>query len=558
VTLVLGISAFYHDAAACLLRDGEIVMAVAEERLSRVLHDHAYPERAVAACLEAAGASPADVDAVVFYEKTFPKLERQLETWTLAWPRSFGAFVRGMSRYLDGRVDLVRWLAKKGFEREILMSEHHLSHAALAFHASPFDAATVLVADGVGEWATTTTWDADADGIRPVREVSFPDSLGLFYSLVTAHLGFRVNEDEYKVMGLAAYGKDAFEAEMRRVLVPGERGAFTLARGFLDLTGSTRGASAELSRLLGPPREPGAPIEDRHRDVAHSAQKRLEEALLALEAVLPAGKPLCFSGGVALNGVANARLAERRELFVPYAPGDSGGAVGAALVGHAALTGRRPPRCDSPFLGPAFDVEACRAAAHEAGSSARPLAELGGDAYVATRLAAGAILGLFDGRMELGPRALGARSILADPRREEVRDLVNARVKKREAFRPFAPAILAERAAGFFEDTRPARYMETVRVVRPERRAEIAAVVHVDGTARAQLVQRAEVPRLHAIIAAFEEKTGVPALLNTSFNVAGEPIVCTPGHALYCMQRAGLDGLVLGDLWVEGPGPHAG
>ncbi len=552
MTLVLGLSAFYHDAAACLLRDGEVVMAVAEERLTRVLHDHAYPERAVAACLDAAGASAADVDAVVFYEKTFPKLERQLETWTLAWPRSFSSFVRGVSRYLDGRVDLVRWLAKKGgFRREILLSEHHLSHAALAFHASPFERATVLVADGVGEWATTTVWDADRDSIRPRAEISFPDSLGLFYSLVTAHLGFRVNEDEYKVMGLAAYGEDRYREAMRGLLAEAPGGAFTLARDCLDLASAERGASRKLAALLGPPREPGAPIEDRHRDVACSAQRRLEDALLAVEATLPRGTPLCFAGGVALNGVANARLAERRELFVPYAPGDSGGAVGAALVGHVALEGTRPARCDTPFLGPSFDVAACQAAARALGVASRPLVELGGDAFVAERLSSGGIVGLFDGRMELGPRALGARSILADPRDEATRDRVNARVKKRESFRPFAPAILAERASEYFADTRPARYMESVREVRPERRAEIAAVVHVDGTARAQLVERAEAPRLHAMVSAFGAATGVPVLLNTSFNVAGEPIVCTPADALRCMMRAGLDGLVLGDLWID-------
>ena len=321
---VLGLSSFYHDAAACLLRDGEIVLAIEEERLSRLKHDRRYPARAVAACLDAAGIGPGDVDAVVFYEKTLPKLERQIETWSLGFPRSFSAFVRSMSRYLDGRLDLARWLQRKGgFRGEILFSEHHLSHAAFAFHSSPFDEAVVLVADGVGEWATTSVWSAGPQGIAPLREIRFPDSLGLFYSQVTAHLGFRVNEDEYKVMGLAAYGKDSFAREMDSLL-------------HLDAGGAFRSGS-KLVSLLGPARVPVAPIEDRHRDLAHSAQVRLEEALLAIEASLPKGLPLCMAGGVALNGAANARLAERRQLFVPFAPGDSGAAIGAAYVGWRAI-----------------------------------------------------------------------------------------------------------------------------------------------------------------------------------------------------------------------------
>ncbi len=333
-TYVLGISALYHDAAACLLRDGEIVMAVEEERLSRVKHDRAYPARAVAACLDAAGIAGADVDAVVFYEKTLPKLERQLHTWIRGFPRSFTAFVRSMGRYLDGRLDLGRWLSKQGgFRGEILFAEHHLSHAASAFFASPFEEAAVLVADGVGEWVTTSLWSAGPGGIAPEREIHFPDSLGLFYSLITAHLGFRVNEDEYKVMGLAAYGEDTFAREMEALLPFAAEGAFRLERRFVDPAGRARLGTAALDALLGPPRAPGAAIEDRHRDLARSAQLRLEEALLRIEATLPAGRPLCVAGGVALNGAANARLARRRPLFVPFAPGDSGAAIGAAYVG---------------------------------------------------------------------------------------------------------------------------------------------------------------------------------------------------------------------------------
>lgn len=552
---VLGISAFYHDSAACLLRDGEVVLAVEEERLSRIKHDHAFPARAIAACLDAAGITAAEVDTVVFYEKTLPKLERQLETWILGFPRSLGAFVRGMSRYLDGRIDLRRWLERRGgFRGEILFSEHHLSHAAFAFLSSPFPRAAVLVADGVGEWATTSLWSAGPHGLTPEREIRFPDSLGLFYSLVTAHLGFRVNEDEYKVMGLAAYGEDSFAAAMAELLPFCDAGGFRLERRYLRTGGRDRLAAPALDALLGPPRAPGAAIEERHRDIARSAQARLEAALLRIEATLPPDVPLCLAGGVALNGAANARLARRRPIFVPFAPGDSGAAIGAAYVGHhlaGASAGSRPARI-SARLGPSFSSADCAAAARSAGLLARPLATLGGDAFVAEQLARGRIIGWFDGAMEFGPRALGGRSILADPRDPTMRDVLNARIKHREPFRPFAPAILEERAADYFEDAHPVPWMTEILPVLPGRRADIAAAVHVDGTGRLQTVGERDAPRLHGLLRAFAARTGVPAVLNTSFNVAGEPIVCSPEDACRCHRAAGLDALVLGDLWIAG------
>lgn len=549
---VLGVSAFYHDSAACLLRDGEVVFAVEEERLSRVKHDHRFPERAMHACLDFAGIRAADVDAVVFYEKTLPKLERQLDTWVRAFPRSLHAFVRSMARHLDGRVDLAGWLRKRyGFRHEILFSEHHLSHAAFAFYSSPFEAATVLVADGVGEWATTSLWSASSQGIVPLREIRFPDSLGLFYSMVTAHLGFRVNEDEYKVMGLAAYGRNAYSREMAEILPLDAGGAFHLDRACVDFAGRNRFTTAKFERLLGPPRLPGAPVEQRHRDVACSAQAHLEAALLHVVQDLPAGTPLCLAGGVALNGMANARLAARHPLHVPFAPGDSGAAIGAAWVGyHLGLAQPWLRKPVPPYLGPSFDAAACEQAARNAGLQAQALSERGGDDFVADRLAEGRILGFFDGRMEFGPRALGHRSILADPRRAAMRDILNERVKHREPFRPFAPAIAAEHVADFMHLDHPTPWMTEIHPVCMDQRAAIAAVVHVDGTARVQTVHATESPRLHALLTRFAERTGVPVLLNTSFNVAGEPIVCTPDDAVRCMRAAGLDGLVLGDWWV--------
>jgi carbamoyltransferase len=550
---VLGLASFYHDAAACLLRDGDIVLAIEEERLSRIKHDRSYPEKAVAACLAAAGIGPGDVDVVIFYEKTLPKLERQIEAWSLGFPGSLPGFVRSMSRYLDGRLDLARWLQRKhGFRRDILFSEHHLSHAALAFYPSSFDDAMVLVTDGVGEWATSSVWRANRQSIVPVREVRFPHSLGLFYSMVTAHLGFRVNEDEYKVMGLAPYGKNKFAKEMAVLLPPGPDGAFGIGPGLMTSSGRHTLGTRALVELLGPARQPGGALEDRHRDLACSAQVRLEEALLAIEASLPEGLPLCLAGGVALNGAANARLAARREVFVPFAPGDSGAAIGAAYVGwHASLPAGAiwHPR-GTAFLGPAFDEVACRDAARATGLIARPLGSEGDD-MVARAIASGAIVGWFDGRMEFGPRALGGRSILADARRPDMRDVVNARIKHREPFRPFAPAILEEHVADYFERPGPVPWMTEIRAVRPERRGDIPAVVHVDGTARLQTVSAEGSPRFHGLLHSFMKLTGVPVLLNTSFNVAGEPIVCSPLDACRCYLAADLDALVLGNLWIE-------
>jgi carbamoyltransferase len=550
---VLGISAFYHDAAACLLRDGEIVCAIEEERLSRIKHDHAYPERAIAACFDAAGISAGDVGAAVFYEKPLPKLERQLDTWIRSFPRSFGAFVRSTSRYLDGRIDLNRWIRRKtGVRCEVLFAEHHLSHAAFAFHSSPFASAHVLVADGVGEWATTSLWSAGSHGLTALKEIRFPDSLGLFYSLVTAHLGFRVNEDEYKVMGLAAYGDDAFPAEMEALLPFLPEGAFRLDPRFCNFAGRDSMGTPALAALLGRARRPGEPIARRHQDIARSAQVRLEAAVSRIAATLPVGEPLCLSGGVALNGLANALLARDRPVHVPFAPGDSGGAIGAAYVGHhVGQSWERPRARSSPFLGTAHARDACLRAAEREGLRAQRLEDLSGDVYVADRLAEGAIVGWFDGRMEFGPRALGNRSILADPRSTTIRDAVNLRVKHREGFRPFSPAIPRERVAEYFDVDRAVPWMTEIHPVRPEARSRIAGVVHVDGSGRLQTVERDELPRLHALLGLFEARAGVPVLLNTSFNVAGEPIVCSPEDACRCFRAAGLDGLVLGDLWIE-------
>ena len=458
-TYVLGLSAFYHDAAACLIRDGEIVLALEEERLSRVKHDHAYPARAVAACLDAAGIAAAEVDAVVFYEKTLPKLERQLDTWIRGFPGSFAAFVRSMARYLDGRLDLAagsRSTAVSAARSSSPSTTSRTRRRRSSPRPSRRPACSSPTASGSG--STTSVWSAGQGGIAPEREVRFPDSLGLFYSLVTAHLGFRVNEDEYKVMGLAAYGEDRFAREMAALLPFEDDGAFRLERRFVDPAGEGAARDAPRSARSSARRAPrGAPIEERHRNLARSAQVRLEEALLRLEATLPAGKPLCLAGGVALNGAANARLARRRPLFVPFAPGDSGAAIGAAYVGWflAGLGG------GAPCAGRRRPSSGRRSTRRPA---PRPRAPPGSPRGRSTRSAATRSSRSASRAARSSAGSTGAwssaRGLSADDPSSQTRAAPTSAMSSMLAsntasrFRPFAPAVLEERAAEFFEEAR--------------------------------------------------------------------------------------------------------
>ena len=558
---VLGISAFYHDAACCLLRDGRLVAAAQEERFSRLKHDPRLPVAAFRFCLEKGGIGPADLDAVAYYESPVKKLSRQL------W--SGGPAGRGRSGSRDRSPDLA-WLdparperairERLGWDGPLLTFDHHQSHAASAFFFSGFPRAAVLTVDGVGEWATTTYGVGEGAALQTFAEVEFPHSLGLLYSTLTAYLGFAVNDGEYKVMGLAPYGAPRYVDRLRQMVQSGPEGRFTLDMRYFDFVGGPRMFSDALCALLGePPRRPGAKITPFHRDVASSLQNVLEELLLEKVRWLHGrtGAPdLCMAGGVALNCVANGRILREgpfARLFVPPAAGDAGGCLGAAALAHVALTGTAPAGggLAHAFLGPSFTADEIAAILASTGLPARDFrgAEQALLDAVAERLADGQVIAWFHGPLEFGPRALGARSLLADPRPPDIRERLNRVVKRREDFRPFAPSVLLSHAAEHFELDHPSPFMlETCRVRSP---LGLAAITHVDGSARPQTVDPATAPRFAGLLEAFRRRTGCPVLLNTSFNRGGEPIVCSPVDALAAMAEPGIDALVLEDFVLD-------
>jgi carbamoyltransferase len=565
---ILGISAHYHDSAAALVVDGVPVAAVQEERLSRRKHDATFPLAAIEWCLDAGGLAPDELDAVVFYEKPMLKLERILVSALRAFPRSWRSFPASMKASFSGKVWVKGLIAShlRVPGSKILFTEHHQSHAAYSFLTAPTPAAAVLTADGVGEWATFTVGRGERSGGRATlaieREIRWPHSLGMLYSTFTAFLGFEVNEGEYKVMGLAAYGEPRFAEEVRRLVRRTADGAFALDLGYFDYHDrGTRQFSQRFVEVFGQPRSPYDGIDltaddgRRWADLAASVQLVLEEELVEQCRRLheATGLPdLCLGGGVALNGCANARiLAESgfERVFVPPAPGDAGCALGAALYAdriHFAQPDRAVP--DHPFWGPTVDAEALARVAREDGL---PVEATGGDGdrafidRIAGELAAGRIVGWMEGAAELGPRALGHRSILAAPHDAETRDRLNRKVKYREEFRPFAPAVPIEVADRYFDlppgGARLGRFMSGVFPVRPEHRARLAAVTHVDGTARVQTVDAAMAPRLHALLTAYGRSSGIPILLNTSFNLAGEPIVTSALEGYSTFRRSGID-----------------
>jgi carbamoyltransferase len=586
---ILGISCYFHDAAAALLRDGQLVAAAEEERFTRKKHDYGFPQHAIDFCLRAAGTAGPALDYVVFFEKPFVKFERLLLSCLQTFPRSRRLFQEAMVGWLADKLwirNLIRTRLGVPASR-ILFSEHHLSHAASAFLCSPFDEAAILTVDGVGEWATASLGVGRGGQVRLLGEVRFPHSLGLLYSAFTAFLGFEVNEGEYKVMGMAPFGAPRYADAVRRLIRLEDDGSFELdMRYFAFHHSAERTFSERFVELFGPPREPGLPFftgtsaapgaparpddgalarrNQHYADVAASIQLVVEEVLLrmARHAHRETGlRHLCLAGGVALNSVANGRLLREgpfEELYVQPAAGDAGGALGAALWVHHGLLGK--PRefvMEHAAWGPGFGTAEIARALNESGvvhrrydDEALLLAE------VARLLQAGRVIGWFQGRAEWGPRALGHRSILADPRRPEMKDVVNLKIKYREPFRPFAPSVLVERAAEYFtlpDPGRhyPARFMLYVADVAEGQRPAIPAVTHVDGTARLQTVWAATNPRYDALIRRFAEETGVPVLLNTSFNLKGEPIVNTPLDALSTFSRSEMDALVLGDCLVE-------
>ncbi len=591
---ILGISAFYHDSAAALVVDGDIVAAAQEERFTRVKHDPAFPARAAAYCLEAAGLAPGQVDYVVFYEKPVAKFDRLLETYLAVAPAGFRSFCRAMPVWLKEKLHTrrtIRRLLPGMAAAPVLFLDHHESHAASAFFPSPFDEAAVLTMDGVGEWSTTAWGTGSGNTIRLAGHLPFPHSLGMLYSAFTYYCGFKVNSGEYKLMGLAPFGRPVYrDAIEQRLIDLKADGSFRLDMRFFNYCQGLTMTGRRFHELFGgPPREPEAPLLQRHMDLAASIQAVAEEVLLRVgrhvrrETGL---RNLTMAGGVALNCVANARLLREGvfdRIWVQPAAGDAGGALGAALfVWHQLLGNARVPQPGDAqrgsLLGPSYSAADVRQALAAKGVPFREVSAADLPGRVADLLAAGRVVGWFQGRMEFGPRALGARSILADARSAQTQADLNVKIKFRESFRPFAPVVLADRAAEWFDFPagHDSPYMLFVAPVREDRRvpipadqaermaadpdlcrrvtvprSTIPAVTHVDYTARLQTVDAARNPKLHALLRAFDALTGCPVLVNTSFNVRGEPIVRTPAEALRCFEATDMDALVLEDCVVE-------
>ena len=586
MTAILGISAYYHDSAAAVLVDGNIISAAQEERFSRRKHDPRFPEQAIRSCLDQAGLSISDLDAVTYYEKPLLTFERLLETYIGASPRGGRSFVAAMQTWLKEKLFLKRTIQQKlqtmaGDGQAIpplLFSEHHLSHAAAAFFPSPFASSAVLCMDGVGEWATTSAWMGTGNEIKPIWELSFPHSLGLLYSAFTFYCGFKVNSGEYKLMGLAPYGEPKYIETIKNNLIDIKNdGTFRLNLKFFKFHRGFRMTSQRFHALFGqPPRDPESDLKPFHMDLAASIQVVTEDIVLALARSLheeTGAKNLCLAGGVALNCVANGRLLREGpfdNIWIQPASGDAGSALGAALVTwhqHFNQTRTPSPRdaMHGTYLGPAFSNQDICSYLE---SQNIPFQSQNDEQLfnsVATLLDEGKVVGWFNGRMEFGPRSLGARSILGDPRNQDMQSVMNLKIKYRESFRPFAPAVLADHVQNQFELDQSSPYMLIVAPVKKELctpmtqeqdqlfgidklnvpRSSLPAVTHVDYSARVQTVHAETNPRFHGLISAFHTRTGCPTLVNTSFNVRGEPIVCTPEDAYRCFMRTEMDVLVL-------------
>jgi carbamoyltransferase len=556
---ILGISAFYHDSAAALFQNGQLVAAAEEERFTRKKHDAGFPKHAARYCLEQGGIEVKDLDYVGFYEKPLIKFERILYTYFATFPGGYRAFLKSMPVWLKDKL----WIPGKirhdlgGYTGPLLFSDHHESHAASTFLVSPFERAAILTLDGVGEWSTATYGRGEGNKIELLNEVRFPHSLGLLYTAFTYYLGFRVNSAEYKVMGLAPYGKPTYLDKVREVAELREDGSFWLNLKYFNYHQALTMTNGAFDRLFGgPPRRTEEKLEQRHFDIAASIQKFLEDVVLRMGQHVherTGEKNLCMAGGVALNCVANGRLLREgpfEEIFIQPAAGDAGGAVGvAALIWNSVLGNPRTFVWPHAYWGPEYSDADVLRVLDQAGVpyhryGRRELLET-----TARLIAEQNVVGWFQGRMEFGPRALGNRSILADARNPANKDVVNLKIKFRESFRPFAPAVLAERASEYFDIDRPSPYMLLTAQVRPERRV-IPAVTHLDGSARLQTVTKDENALFYDLIQEFDRQTGVPVIINTSYNVRGEPIILSPEDAFRCFMRTKMDALVMHDCVV--------
>ncbi|PYK96439.1 MAG: hypothetical protein DME19_19720 [Verrucomicrobia bacterium] len=585
-TRILGISAFYHDSAACLVRDGRIIAAAQEERFTRKKHDASFPKFAVEYCLREGGINIDEVDFVAFYEKPFVKFDRILHTYLACAPAGIQSFLKAIPLWIKEKIWMKELIRKElGYEGKIMFPEHHESHAASAFFPSPFQEAAFLTVDGVGEWTTTSFGLGRDNQIEIYGELHFPHSLGLLYSAFTYFTGFKVNSGEYKLMGLAPYGEPRYvEVILKELVDLKEDGSFRLNMKYFDYCVGLTMTNGRFEKLFGgPPRRPESKLTQRDMDLARSIQEVTEEIMFRMARHVhkeTGQRNLCLAGGVALNCVANGRILREGifdRIWIQPAAGDAGGALGAALfVWHQCL--EKPRHADGEkdfqqgsYLGPGFAREEIRQYLQAHNISFTELAEEEMPERVADLFAAEKVIGWFEGRMEFGPRALGARSIIGDARSQKMQEVMNLKIKFRESFRPFAPSVLRERAADYFELNDESPYMLLVapvaKSIRREMTAEeqklfglekllkirsnIPAVTHVDYSARVQTVTERDNPVYYRTIKKFEEKYGCPVIINTSFNVRGEPIVCTPEHAYLCFMRTNMDYLLLGNFLLE-------
>jgi carbamoyltransferase len=590
---VLGLSALYHDSAAALIEDGHVLAAAQEERFTRKKHDARFPSDAIGYCLREFGGTLDQVDFVVFYDKPFLKFERLLETYLAFAPRGFSSFRMALPLWLKEKLfqkqllknELRRFAANFDVERKVLFSEHHLSHAASAFYPSPFREAAILTMDGVGEWATTSLAMGNENGLSILREIHYPHSLGMLYSAFTYYTGFRVNSGEYKIMGLAPYGTPKYAQLILDHLIDLKPdGTFRLNMSYFDFCVGLAMTNSRFNTIFGgPPRAPETPLTQREMDLAASVQAVLEEAVLRLTRSIAAETRmpnLCMAGGVALNCVVNGKVLRDgsfKNLWIQPAAGDAGGAIGAALAAYHLFNERprvlngEPDGMKGAFLGPSYSTEEVARTLQQLGAEYQTLSDSALIDATAKAIADGKAVGWFQGRMEFGPRALGARSILADARSPQMQSVLNLKVKYRESFRPFAPSVLREHVAEWFDLDNDSPYMMLVAPVASDRcrqmsqgerglfgiaklnvtRSDIPAVTHVDYTARVQTVHPDTNHRYHTLLTRFYELTGCPVLVNTSFNVRGEPIVCDPEDAYRCFMGTNIDALAIANCWLE-------
>ncbi|MCC6932294.1 MAG: carbamoyltransferase [Deltaproteobacteria bacterium] len=580
-TYILGISAFYHDSAACLLRDGEIIAAAQEERFSRKRHDHRFPQNAIDYCLAVAAISAADLNYVAFYDKPWIKFERILETYLSFAPRGLFSFLKACPLWIKEKLWMGDYVKNVlGYEGELIFPEHHQSHAASAFFPSPYERAALLTLDGVGEWATTSWGRGENNKITILNELHFPHSLGLLYSAFTYYTGFKVNSGEYKVMGLAPYGEPKYVQQILEHLIDiKEDGSFRLNMDYFNYCQGLTMTNLRFDKLFGgAPRWQESQVTQKEMDLARSVQEITEMVVLKMARHIKketGEKNLCLAGGVALNCVANGKILKENifdNLWIQPAAGDAGGALGAALFAwHQVLEKERKLPAGGrdlqkgSYLGPQFSEQEIESWLTEHSLPHKKYPKDTASQVVAQYLAEGKVIGWFSGRMEFGPRALGARSIIGDPRNTEMQKTMNLKIKYRESFRPFAPSVLAEDVGDYFELDRESPYMLFVAPVKSSRckamtaeqerlfgidklniqRSDMPAITHVDYSARVQTVHKDDQPEYHRLLEEFKKLTGYSVVVNTSFNVRGEPIVCTPEHAYRCFMRTEMDVLVL-------------